>query len=120
MTNKANRIARVGGIIHRVVAEALEDLDDDRLRMVSITGVEVDRELSRAIVWFTALEDDEDPEIVEAFARHAGRLRHAVGTQTRLRRAPRLEFRPDHTLRSAQRIEELLRPDTSSDGEAGE
>lgn len=117
MANASNRSARVGELIRRVIAEGLDELNDERLDMVSITGVEVDRELSRAIVWFTTLNDDDDPEIEVAFAQHAGRLRHAVSTQTRLRRAPFLQFRVDTTLRSAQRIEELLRNDTRDDGE---
>ena len=68
MANKTHRSARVGELIRRVVAEGLEELDDERLDMVSITSVEVDRELSRAIVWFTTLDDDDDPEVEVAFA----------------------------------------------------
>ncbi len=117
MANQSNRTARVGELIRRIVAEAIEDLDDERLDMVSITGVEVDRELSRAIVWFTTLDDDDDPEVAEAFGEYAGRLRHAVGTQSRLRRAPFLDFRADVTLRSAQRIEDIIRNDQTGDGE---
>ncbi len=105
------RIARVGELIRRVVAEELEALDDDRLSMVSITSVDVDRDLHRAVLWFTSLDRDDDPEILEAFDEYRGRLRHEVSTQTRLRRAPELDFRADITLRSAERIEELLRQD---------
>ena len=117
MAASTNRTARVSELIRRVVAEGLDELDDERFDMVSITGVDVDRELTRAIVWFTTLNDDDDPEIEVAFAQHAGRLRHAVGTRTRLRRAPFLQFRADTTLRSAQRIEEILRSKTRDDGE---
>ncbi len=119
MANKSNRTARVGELIRRIVAEGIEELDDDRLAMVSITGVEVDRELGRAIVWFTTLDDDDDPEVAEAFAEYAGRLRHAVGTQSRLRRAPVLDFRADISLRWAQRIEEILSDGHGDDGEPG-
>ena len=38
-----NRTARVGELIRRIVAEEIDALDDDRLSMVSITGVEVVR-----------------------------------------------------------------------------
>lgn len=106
-----NRTARVGELIRRIVAEEIDDLEDDRLTMVSITGVEVDRELSRAIVWFTTLDGDDDPEVAAAFTEHASRLRRAVGDQARLRRTPVLQFQPDAVLRSAERIEDLLRDD---------
>ena len=52
----ANRTARVGELIRRIVAEELEYLDDDRLTMVSITDVDVDRELHKAVIWFTTLD----------------------------------------------------------------
>ena len=106
-------MARVGELIRRIVAEELDDLDDDRLALVSITSVDVDRELSRAQVWFTTLDRDDDPDVAAAFDEHAGRLRKAVGDQARLRRTPALVFRPDVVIRSAERIESLL-----ADGDA--
>ncbi len=105
-----HRTARVGELIRRIVAESLEELDDDRLAMVSVTGVDVDRDLHRAVVWFTSLDDNEEADraIVEAFSEHARELRRNVGDQTRLRRTPELVFRADTVLRSAQRIEKIL------------
>lgn len=107
----AHRTIRIGELIKRIVAEELEGFDDDRLMMVSITGVEVDRELHRAIVRFTTLDGDDDPEVEEAFEEYRSRLRKAVGAQARLRHTPILEFRADEVLRSAERIETLLRSD---------
>ncbi|MEZ5167143.1 MAG: 30S ribosome-binding factor RbfA [Acidimicrobiales bacterium] len=119
-----SRTARVGELIRRIVAEELEGFDDDRLELVSITSVDVDRELHRAVIWFTTLDGSDDPAAAEAFVDHGSRLRHAVGQQARLRHTPELEFRPDLTLRTAERIEEILRnddrppvPDLDVDGE---
>ncbi|MCY4664764.1 MAG: 30S ribosome-binding factor RbfA [Acidimicrobiaceae bacterium] len=105
-----HRTARVGELIRRIVAESMEQLDDERLAMVSVTGVDVDRDLHRAVVWFTSLGDTEegDADIAEALEEHASHLRRTVGNQTRLRRTPELVFRPDTVLRSAERIERLL------------
>jgi len=47
-------------LIRRIVAESMEELDDDRLAMVSVTGADVDRDLHRAVVWFTSLGDTEE------------------------------------------------------------
>ena len=91
----ASRTARVGELIKRIVAEELEAFDDDRLHFVSITSVNVDRELHRAVLWFTTLDGDDDPEVAEAFEEYGSRLRRAVGNQARLRHTPLLEFRPD-------------------------
>ena len=105
-----HRTARVAELVRRVVAESMEEIDDDRLAMVSVTGAEVDRDLHRAVVWFTSLGDTEEDDraIADAFEEHAGQLRRAVGDQTRLRRTPELVFRPDTVLRSAERIEKIL------------
>jgi ribosome-binding factor A len=107
----ANRTARVGGLIKRIIAEELEQFDDDRLSLVSITSVDVDRELHKAVCWFTTLDGEDDPIVAEALTEYRGRLRKAVGDQTRLRKTPDLEFRADMALRSAERIETLLRND---------
>ena len=106
----SHRTARVGELVRRIVATEMDHLDDDRLEMVSVTGVDVDRELHRAVVWFTSLGDTEqgDAEIIKAFTEHGADLRRAVGDQTRLRRTPELVFRPDAAVRSAARIERLL------------
>ena len=121
------RTAKAGELIRRVIASELEQIEDERLYLVSLTGVEVDRVLHKAVVYFTTFDRDDDPEIDEAFDEYRGSLRHAVSRQTSLRRAPELEFRPDVTLRSAERIERLLQqeserppvpdPDGEADGE---
>jgi ribosome-binding factor A len=103
------RTAKAGELIRRVIASELENIEDERLELVSLTGVDVDRDLHKAVIYFTTFDRDGDPEIDEAFEEYRGRLRHAVSQGTQLRRAPELEFRSDSTLRSAARIEEILR-----------
>jgi len=103
------RTAKAGELIRRVIASELEQIEDERLELVSLTGVDVDRDLHKAVIYFTTFDRDGDPEIDEAFEEYRGRLRHAVSQGTQLRRAPELEFRSDSTLRSGARIEEILR-----------
>ncbi len=103
-----HRPARVAELIRRIVAEALEEIDDERLGLVSVTGVDVDRDLDRATVWFTTLDGDDAPEITEAFEEHGARLRRTVGDEARLRKIPALRFRPDASVRTGERIDMLL------------
>ena len=103
------RTAKAGELIRRVIASELEYIEDERLELVSLTGVDVDRDLHKAVIYFTTFDREGDPGIDEAFKEYCGRLRHAVSQGTQLRRAPELEFRSDSTLRSAARIEEILR-----------
>ena len=47
---------RVGELIRRILAEEIEGLDDDRLHLLSFTGVEVDNELNVAKVYWSCFE----------------------------------------------------------------
>jgi ribosome-binding factor A len=112
------RTARVNALLQVVLAEELERLADidARLRMVTVTGVETDRDLSRARVYFDSLGE----ATVEALAEHRKRLQAAVGAQVRMRRTPLLEFVADPAIAAAQRLEVLLRrPRQEEAGEGG-
>ena len=81
--------------------------------------------MNRAIVFFDSLRGEEaDAEILEALARHRVRLQSSVARQIRSKKTPILDFRPDIALRSAERIDDILRedrkhhPDRPADGQA--
>lgn len=104
-----DRADRLGELLREILAEAVERIDDDRLHLVTITAVDVDRELEHAKVFYTTLDgDDQADDVVEAFDELRPRLRKILGSQATLRRVPQLHFHPDDVLRSAQRIEEIL------------
>jgi ribosome-binding factor A len=104
------RTDRLSELLREIIAEELDRIDDERLEMVTVTGVDVDRELERARVFFTSLHDlDTHPEIIEGLSAQRGKVRKAIGAQARIRRVPELVFVPDETLRNAERIEEILR-----------
>jgi ribosome-binding factor A len=104
------RTARLGELLREVIAEDLERIGDERLDLVAVTSIDVDQELNRAIVYYDALRGpDADAEVLEAFGEHRVRLQGSIARQIHARKTPILEFRPDGVLRSAQRIEEILR-----------
>jgi ribosome-binding factor A len=99
-----------------VLAEQLERLSDPRLDLVTITGVDVARDLSRAKVFYSTLGaettdtsgtvGDEAAAGLRAAAPH---LRSVIGRQLRIRQVPVLVFEPDPGILAGQRIEEILR-----------
>ena len=104
-----DRADRLSELLREIIAETLEHIDDDRLQLVTITAVEVDRELEHAKIYYTCLDgDDLADDVVEAFAEQRGRVRKAIGAQAKVRRVPNLTFLPDEVQRSAQRIEQIL------------
>ena len=93
-------------MLREVVAEELVRIDDERLEFVTITTIDVDKELNRAIVYYDSLRGDEaDAEVLEALASTACGCRRSIARQIRARKTPILEFRPDdvHPLRRAHR-----------------
>ncbi len=110
------RSARVGETLREIIAEELVRIDDERLAFVSITGIDVDQELNRAHVYFDSLDGvDGDEEIVEALGDHRVRLQGAIGKQIRAKKTPILDFQADPAIRSADRIDDILRADRERD-----
>ena len=63
-------------------------------------------------------EGKSDEEIVEALGQHRARLQSSIGRQIRAKKTPILDFRADDALRSAERIDDILREDHRRRGEA--
>ncbi len=106
------RTARLSETLREVIAEELAKLDDDRLTMVTITSVDVDSEMNRGIVYFDSIHGaDNDEKIVEVLGEYRKRLQHEIALQVKSRRTPVLQFKPDETMRAAERIDAVLRED---------
>ena len=104
------RTARVNEAMREVIAEELELLDDDRLELVTVTGVSADPDLRHATVWFSALTGPAGEVAAgEALTEHRVRLQAAVARQLQFRQTPLLQFTADPAITSGLRIEEILR-----------
>lgn len=109
---KYPRSARLNETLREIIAEELVRIDDERLDLVTITSIDVDDELNRAKVMFDSLRGDEaDQEILEALGEYRSRLQSSIARQIRTKKTPILHFFPDLVIRSAERIEEILRAD---------
>jgi ribosome-binding factor A len=104
------RARRLGERIREELADLLQrEVADPRLTLVSITEVEVDREFSVATVYVSALDGSERiDEILTAFQRAGGFLRHELAARIQLRAFPRLRFRHDASAERGARIESLI------------
>jgi len=115
---KYPRTARLNESLLEVIAEELERLSDPRLELVTITGVDVSRDLSHARVFYSTLgAETTDATGNVATGAAAGlqaasaHLRRVVGRQLRIRQVPALHFEADPGILAGQRIEEILRGD---------
>lgn len=102
------RTARINEVVREALAEELERMSDPRLSMVTVTGVDVTRDLRHAKVYYAALGRHDD-EIETALRKATPHLRGVLGRQVRLKYLPELEFLLDPAIEQGQRVEEILR-----------
>lgn len=108
-THRYPRTARLSETLREVIADELTRIDDERLDLVTITAIDVDPEMNRAIVYYDSLlGEDGDPRILEALHAHRVRIQSSVGRQVRSKKTPVLTFKPDEVIRSAEHIERIL------------
>lgn len=121
------RTERVGGFIRQEIADMLlkQEVHDPRLGgFVSITDVQVSRDLQHATVYFSVVaqspsvlssipdapgEGDEAVTRAQQALNHAaGFIRSQLGRRLHLRYTPHLRFVPDHSLEYGMRMNRLL------------
>jgi len=105
------RSHRVGEQIQKEVsALILKGLKDPRVGFVTITAVEVSRDLHHARIFFTVIGDERARRESERGLNSAlPYLRREIGKRLRLRLVPELTFEYDTSLEYGNRIESLLR-----------
>jgi ribosome-binding factor A len=87
----------------------IHEVADPRLIGVSVTDVDVDRELAYANIYVSALEgSSRSEEILDALVHAKGYLRSELAHRIELRTFPRLRFHWDPTFERAERIEQLF------------
>lgn len=116
------RAQRIAQRIQEELADLLtREAGDPRLALVSVTGVDVDRELSFATIYVSALDtSDRQDEILQALVRARGFFRSALAARIELRTFPQLRFRWDNTTARGARIEDLLREIHAPEDDAGD
>ncbi|HKS07502.1 MAG TPA: 30S ribosome-binding factor RbfA [Gemmatimonadaceae bacterium] len=105
------RAERVAEAIRGEVATFLrEGAKDPRLvGFVTVTSVDVTRDLRRATVYVSVMgSDTQRRATLEGLESVATHLRSRVGRSLQLRVAPEIAFRIDETVERAARIDELL------------
>lgn len=103
------RPARVGEMVHREVAERLRQVKDPELTEISVTAVEMSKDLSRALVKYLPFGGGEPTKALnEALGRAGRQMRGPIGRALRLRIAPELVFQWDRNHEDAVRLTALL------------
>ncbi|MGH8072502.1 MAG: 30S ribosome-binding factor RbfA [Lysobacter sp.] len=103
----------LGTLVHQAVRE-------HGLPSVSVSDVEVTRDLAHAKVFVTALQPERSAEAMKGLKELTKPLRYELGKAMKLRHVPELHFHYDDSVDRGERIEHLLRqnpPAPSDDDE---
>lgn len=109
------RTDRVAQQMQRELAELVRlELNDPRVRLLTITGVEVAGDYSHAKVFFTRL-DGKNAEAQEGLERASGFLRSQLARSLKLRIMPQLHFVYDSSVERGSHLSQLIDQAVASD-----
>ncbi|MCU7939318.1 MAG: 30S ribosome-binding factor RbfA [gamma proteobacterium symbiont of Bathyaustriella thionipta] len=112
-----SRSRRVGELIQRELATLLaREVKDPRLSLISITAVDVTRDMGLAKVFYTVIDanvDDENlnerkKQVQEGLKKASGFLRYELGQRIKLRVVPNLDFRYDESVIRGAQLTQLI------------
>jgi len=110
-----SRSDRIAQQIQRELAELLRlEINDPRVRLVTVTDVEVSGDYSHAKIFFTRL-DGKNAEAQEGLERAAGFLRKQLSRSLKLRVMPQLHFSYDASVENGSRLSQLIDQAIDSD-----
>ena len=110
MPREFSRNQRLSSQMLRTLNELVRfESKDPRLAGVSLTAVDLSRDLSVAKVYFSQMNPDDDPEpALEGLRRAAGFLRSRLGASIKVRHVPELRFLHDDSIEHGASISRLI------------
>ena len=113
MAKDYSRTQRIGDQMQRELAQLIQrEIKDPRLGLVTITGVEVSRDVAHAKVFITVMGQDDAGKIalnMEILNDAAGYLRMLLGKSMKLRSVPQLHFHYDESIRRGAELKRIRR-----------
>lgn len=123
MPREFSRNTRVAEQLRRELSELVRfGVKDPRVRDVTVTEVDVTKDISHARVYFSVLEDDAEhiAETQTALNRAAGYLRRELAKIMRLRHVPELKFVYDRSIADGMRMDALIDAARQRDRQGGD
>lgn len=117
MAREFSRSQRVAAQIQRELAELIQfEVKDPRVGLVTVSAVEVSRDMAHAKVYITVLDAENGVEGALAALNHAaGFLRRELGKRMKLRVTPQLAFVYDASVERGSSLNALINAAIESD-----
>jgi len=119
MPREYSRHQRLAAELMRTLSDVLRfEIKDPGVAGVSLTSVDLSRDLSVARVYFSLLKPDDDPQpALDGLQRASGFLRSKLGQAMKIRHVPELRFKHDDSIAHADRISRLIDAANRANGE---
>ncbi|HET7145872.1 MAG TPA: 30S ribosome-binding factor RbfA [Gaiellaceae bacterium] len=115
----SERMRRVNESVRQVLAEALLELKDPRIGLVTVTGVDTAPDLRHAVVFVSVLGSEKKRRAtLQGLEAAHGLLQLRLARQLRLKRTPQLTFEYDPSVERGVRMSRLI--DELAPGDDGE
>ncbi len=113
MPKDFSRVRRVAELVQRELAQLLEtEVSDPRLALVTVTSVEMSRDLRHAVVYVTCMRRPElgaeREDVLRALTRAGGFLRRQLSHNLTLKTVPDLQFRYDTSIERGIALSKLI------------
>ena len=82
--------------------------------LVTVTGVEVNDKLERAIIKFSVYPSERMKEVLKILNQNRGRLQFLLARKMNIKPMPRIEFKEDRGLEKAAEVEKALLDNTAA------
>lgn len=109
---RAKRTEKVADLFRKEISDLiLKEVKDPRIGFVTVTDVEISKDLKHARVYVSVMEQDTEKrkETLTALNRASGFLRHRMYKNLSLRYSPELKFFLDESIDKGFRIDEVLK-----------
>ena len=118
MPQQFRRSDRVAGLLRRELAQWIQmQVKDPDLGFISVSDVEVSRDLAHAKVYITVFESDRAASSIQALKKGRGFLRSQLGQSLRMRSVPELHFLHDDSVETGAKMDRLISVAVASDGD---
>lgn len=110
MSNNHKRADRVSDLLKEEISQMLlKEVKDPHVGFITITGVDVSKDLQMAKVFYTILGDEKQvSDSAQALSRVSPFIKRQLGKRLRMRYIPDIIFRYDHSLEYGARIDTIL------------
>ena len=111
MKSSYQRSDRVADVIRREVSDILfREVKDPRLSFITITSVDLGKDMRNARIYYTSLKEAEElEEIKKSLKKAVGFVQRKLGKRVHLRYLPQLSFVYDSSLKYGSHMDSIFR-----------